>query len=44
MQEHQGFKIHISATIKNYEQILDIIFNFCKKIILHLSILLINMN
>jgi serine/threonine protein kinase len=31
IQEHQGFKIHISATIKNYEQILDIIFNFCKK-------------
>ena len=31
IKERQGFKIHISATIKNYEQILDIIFNFCKK-------------
>lgn len=44
IKERQGFKIHISATIKNYEQILDIIFNFCKKMKLHLNILPINTN
>lgn len=31
LKERQGFKIHISATINNYEKILDIIYNFCKE-------------
>lgn len=28
--KRQGFKIHISATMKNYQEILNIIFDFCK--------------
>ncbi|RMC25043.1 hypothetical protein F5ESL0245_02950 [Lactobacillus sp. ESL0245] len=28
---HQGFKIHISATIFNYQKVLDLIFDFCNK-------------
>lgn len=27
---HQGFKIHVSGTLKNYQNILDIVFNFCQ--------------